>query len=127
MNYPENLKYTKDHEWIHLENEVAVIGIPDFAQSELGEIVYVDIPTIGESVEWNEVFGSIEAVKTVSDMFMPASGKIIEMNPELEEHPEMVNDDPYGAGWLIKAELSEPTQLDKLMNAAEYRKWVGKE
>lgn len=127
MNYPENFKYTKDHEWIRTENGIAIIGITDFAQSELGEIVYVDITSEGDTIEENAVFGSIEAVKTVSDLFMPASGKVTEVNAELEDHPELVNDDPYGAGWLIKAELTDPTQLDKLMNAAEYRKWVGKE
>lgn len=127
MNYPENLKYTKDHEWIRTENETAYIGITDFAQSELGEIVYVDITTVGEQVQANEVFGSIEAVKTVSDLFMPASGTVIEVNPELEEHPELVNEDPYGAGWIIKANLSDASELDKLMNAATYHKWTGKE
>lgn len=127
MNYPENFKYTKDHEWIRTENGITYIGITDFAQSELGEIVYVDITTVGEVVESEEVFGTIEAVKTVSDLFMPASGKVTEVNPALEDHPELVNEDPYGAGWLIKAELTEPSQLDKLMSAAEYRKWVGKD
>lgn len=127
MNYPENFKYTKDHEWIRTENDTTYIGITDFAQSELGEIVYVDINTVGDTVEAGQVFGSIEAVKTVSDLFMPASAEIMEMNPALEDHPELVNEDPYGAGWLIKVKLTDPTQVDKLMSAAEYRKWVGKE
>ncbi|MEG0948332.1 MAG: glycine cleavage system protein GcvH [Bacteroidales bacterium] len=127
MNYPENFKYTKDHEWISTENGVTHIGITDFAQSELGEIVYVDVNTVGDTVEAGEVFGSIEAVKTVSDLFMPATAMVKDVNPALEEHPELVNEDPYGAGWLIDVELTDPTQLDKLMSAAEYRKWIGKE
>lgn len=128
MNYPENLKYTEDHEWIRTdENGVTYIGITDFAQSELGEIVYVDITTVGEEVDMNGVFGTIEAVKTVSDLFMPVSGLVTEVNPDLESHPELVNEDPYGAGWLIKVEPADPSQFDKLLSAEQYRKWVGKE
>lgn len=128
MNYPENVKYTKDHEWIRVEEDgTAVIGITDFAQSELGEIVYVDIPTLDEEVKAMDVFGSIEAVKTVSDLFMPATGKVIEVNEKLEEHPELVNEDPYGTGWIIKAELSDTSELSALMDATAYHKWTGKD
>ncbi|MEG1616709.1 MAG: glycine cleavage system protein GcvH [Bacteroidales bacterium] len=128
MKYPENLKYTKDHEWIQVtEGNTALVGITDFAQSELGEIVYVDITTEGDTVNADEVFGTIEAVKTVSDLFMPATGTVEEVNPKLEDHPELVNEDPYGAGWIIRVTLSDPAQLDKLMSAEEYKKWTGKE
>ncbi len=127
MKYPENLKYTKDHEWVLLkEGNTAYVGITDFAQSELGEIVYVDVTTEGETLEADEVFGTIEAVKTVSDLLMPALGKVVEANAELEDHPELVNEDPYGAGWLIKVELDNPDNLSHLMSAAEYQEWTGK-
>ncbi|MDO5571506.1 MAG: glycine cleavage system protein GcvH [Bacteroidales bacterium] len=127
MNYPENIKYTKDHEWIRVENgNTAFVGITDFAQSELGEIVYVDVTTEGEEVKAESVFGTIEAVKTVSDLFMPATGTVLEVNEKLEDNPELVNEDPYGAGWIIKVEL-EDAKLKDLMDAAAYKVWVGKE
>ena len=126
MNFPAELKYTKDHEWIRVEGDVAYVGITDYAQSELGEIVFVDITTEGETVEKEEVFGTIEAVKTVSDLFMPAGGEVLEVNPDLEEQPELVNEDAYGKGWIIKVALSDPTELDNLMTAAEYEQMIAK-
>ena len=126
MNFPADLKYTKDHEWIRVEGDVAYVGIKDFAQSELGEIVYVDITTEGETVEKEEVFGTIEAVKTVSDLFMPATGEVLEVNPELEDAPELVNEDAYGKGWLIKVTVADPAQLDELLSADEYQKLIAK-
>ena len=126
MNFPADLKYTKDHEWIRVEGDVAYVGITDFAQSELGEIVYVDITTEGETVEKEEVFGTIEAVKTVSDLFMPATGEVLEVNPELEDAPELVNEDAYGKGWLIKVSVADPAQLDELLSADEYQKLIAK-
>ena len=126
MNFPADLKYTKDHEWIRVEGDVAYVGITDFAQSELGEIVYVDITTEGETVEKEEVFGTIEAVKTVSDLFMPAIGEVLEVNPELEDAPELVNEDAYGKGWLIKVTVADPAQLDELLSADEYQKLIAK-
>ena len=126
MNFPADLKYTKDHEWIRVEGDVAYVGITDFAQSELGEIVYVDITTEGETVEKEEVFGTIEAVKTVSDLFMPATGEVLEVNPELEDTPELVNEDAYGKGWLIKVTVADPAQLDELLSADEYQKLIAK-
>ena len=121
MNFPENLRYTKDHEWVRLEGgKEAVIGITDFAQKELGDIVFVDIPTVGKSLQAEEVFGTVEAVKTVSDLFLPVAGKIKELNPELEGTPELVNTDPYGEGWIIRLELNDPADLDKLLDAAAY-------
>lgn len=120
MNTPAELKYTKDHEWVRVEGDVAVIGITDFAQSELGDIVFVDIQTQGESLAKEEVFGTIEAVKTVADAFMPVSGEVVEVNPELEGAPELVNSDPYGAGWMIKVKMSDPAEYDTLMSAEEY-------
>jgi len=125
MNIPENLKYTKDHEWISIENGIATVGITDFAQGELGDIVYVDVETVDESIDKDEVFGSVEAVKTVSDLFMPLSGEIIEFNEGLEDTPEKVNSDPYGNGWMIKIKLSETSQIDGLLNAAAYKEIVG--
>ena len=125
MNIPENLKYTKDHEWISIENDIATVGITDFAQGELGDIVYVDVETVDESIEQDEVFGSVEAVKTVSDLFMPLSGEIIEFNEDLEDTPEKVNSDPYGDGWMIKIKISETSQIDGLLNAAAYKEVVG--
>ncbi len=125
MNIPEDLKYTKDHEWIKIENDIATVGITDFAQSELGDIVYVDVETVDESIDHNEVFGSVEAVKTVSDLFMPLSGEIIEFNESLEDTPEKVNSDPYGDGWMIKIKLSDPSQIDNLLNATAYKEVVG--
>lgn len=126
MNFPENLKYTKDHEWIRLEGQIAFIGITDFAQSELGEIVYVDVTSEGETLKQDEIFGSIEAVKTVSDLLIPASGKIVEFNTGLEDKPELVNEDPYGDGWIIKVELSNTAEIDNLLSAGDYKKLIGK-
>ena len=120
MNTPTNLKYSKDHEWVKVEGNVATIGITDFAQSQLGDIVFVDIQTEGEDLEAGEVFGAIEAVKTVADGLMPVSGKVIEVNENLEGAPESVNSDPYGEGWMIKVEMSNPAELDSLMDAAAY-------
>ncbi len=126
MQFPEELRYTKDHEWIKLTGNEAVIGITDYAQSELGEIVYVDVPTEGESLSKEEVFGTIEAVKTVSDLFLPISGTVSELNAELEDHPELVNTDPYGKGWIIKLEVSDVAEYEKLLTAADYKKLIGK-
>ena len=126
MNFPTDLKYTKDHEWIRVDGKVAYVGITDYAQSELGEIVFVDITTEGEVVGKEEVFGTIEAVKTVSDLFMPVGGEVIEMNAELEDKPELVNEDVYGNGWLIKITISDPSELDELMSAAEYEQMIAK-
>ncbi len=120
MNIPANLKYSKDHEWVKVDGNVATVGITDFAQSELGDIVFVDIQTEGEELGANEVFGAIEAVKTVADALMPVSGKVIEVNPDLEGAPESVNTDPYGAGWMIKVEMSDPSEVDALLDAAGY-------
>lgn len=125
MNIPANLKYTKDHEWVSVEGDVATIGITDFAQGELGDIVYVEIETVGETMDQEEVFGSVEAVKTVSDLFMPVSGEIIEFNQGLESNPEAVNKDPYGDGWMIKVKLSNPSEVDGLLDAAGYKALVG--
>ena len=125
MNIPANLKYTKDHEWVSVEGDVATIGITDFAQGELGDIVYVEIETVGETMDQEEVFGSVEAVKTVSDLFMPVSGEIIEFNSGLESNPEAVNKDPYGDGWMIKVKLSNPSELESLLDAAGYEALVG--
>lgn len=125
MNTPGNLKYTKDHEWVRVEGDVAVIGITDFAQSELGDIVYVEIETVGETFDAEEVFGSVEAVKTVSDLFMPVSGEVLEFNEGLESNPEAVNKDPYGDGWMIKVKMSNPSEIDGLMDAAAYEALVG--
>ncbi|MBE6300824.1 MAG: glycine cleavage system protein GcvH [Parabacteroides distasonis] len=126
MNFPVELKYTKDHEWIRVEGDIAYVGITDYAQSELGEIVFVDITTEGETVAKEEVFGTIEAVKTVSDLFMPAGGEVLEVNPDLEEQPELVNEDAYGKGWIIKVSLSDLAELDDLMTAAEYEQMIAK-
>ena len=126
MNFPENLKYTNDHEWIRVEGEEAFIGITDYAQSELGEIVFVDVTSVGETLDKASVFGSIEAVKTVSDLLMPVAGEVLETNPDLEDQPELVNSDPYGKGWIIKIMVSEEDTLDGLMNAEEYRAFIGK-
>ncbi len=125
MNIPANLKYTKDHEWVSVEGDVATIGITDFAQGELGDIVYVEIETVGETMDQEEVFGSVEAVKTVSDLFMPISGEIIEFNQGLEANPEAVNKDPYGDGWMIKVKLTNPSEVDGLLDAAGYEALVG--
>ncbi len=126
MNFPENLKYSNDHEWIRVEGNEAFIGISDYAQSELGEIVFVDIPSEGETIAKGDVFGSIEAVKTVSDLIMPISGTIIEVNAELEDAPELVNQDPYGKGWIVKAAVTDVSGLDELFSAQDYKAFIGK-
>lgn len=126
MNLPSNLKYTKDHEWIRVEGEEAYVGITDFAQSELGEIVFVENEKEGETIEQNEVFGSIEAVKTVSDLCMPVSGEILEVNAALEDAPELVNNDPYGEGWMIKIAIKDAAQLNGLMDATAYQAFIAK-
>ena len=126
MNFPTDVKYTKDHEWIRVEGEVAYVGITDYAQSELGEIVYVDITTEGETVAKEEVFGTIEAVKTVSDLFMPVSGEVVEFNPELEDAPQLINEDAYGKGWIIKVALSDMAEIDGLLSAADYEQLIAK-
>lgn len=125
MNFPENLKYTKDHEWILVEGDEAKIGITEFAQGELGDIVFVDISSEGETLDAEEVFGSVEAVKTVSELYMPVSGEILEVNAELENAPETVNTDPYGNGWMVRVKLNDASQIDGLMSAEEYRSMVG--
>ena len=125
MNIPSNLKYTKDHEWIRVEESFAVIGITDFAQGELGDIVYLEIETVGETLAKEEIFGTIEAVKTVSDLFMPVSGEVIEMNESLNDAAELVNKDPYGKGWLIKIKISDFAELDELLSAEEYNELIG--
>jgi len=124
MNVPSDLKYTKDHEWIRLEGDIATVGITDFAQGELGDIVYVEIETLNDSLEAEAVFGSVEAVKTVSDLFMPLSGEVIEINETLEDAPETVNEDPYGAGWMVKVQYSDLTQIEGLLDAEAYQKLV---
>ncbi|OIQ26949.1 MAG: glycine cleavage system protein H [Crocinitomix sp. MedPE-SWsnd] len=125
MNVPADLKYTKDHEWIKVEGDVATIGITDFAQSELGDIVYVEIETEGETLDAEEVFGSIEAVKTVSDLFMPIAGEVTQINEEIESNPEVINSDAYNAGWLIKVKISDASQIEGLMSAEAYQELIG--
>ena len=125
MNTPSNLKYTKDHEWISVDGDIATVGITDFAQSELGDIVYVEVDTVDETLDAEEVFGTVEAVKTVSDLFLPVAGEIIEFNESLEDEPEKVNDDPYGAGWMIKLKCNDISDLDNLMSADDYKALIG--
>ena len=125
MNIPKNLKYTAEHEWIKIEDNIATIGITDFAQGELGDIVYVEIESIGDSLNKEEIFGSVEAVKTVSDLFIPVSGEITEMNENLEDNPELINDDPYGDGWIIKMKIKDSSELDDLLDANEYKGLIG--
>ncbi|MBT7528859.1 glycine cleavage system protein GcvH [Flavobacteriaceae bacterium] len=125
MSTPLNLKYTKDHEWVLIENDIATVGITNFAQGELGDIVYVEVDTVGEKFDAEEVFGSVEAVKTVSDLFLPLSGEIIEFNELLESEPEKVNDDPYGEGWMIKVQISDSSEIENLMSAEDYKTMVG--
>ena len=125
MNVPDELKYTKDHEWVRVEGESIVVGVTDFAQKELGDIVYVDVDTEGDTIEKEEVFGSVEAVKTVSDLMMPVSGEIVAFNQALEDEPELVNTDPYGDGWMIKVLVSDFTELDSLLSANQYKELVG--
>ena len=120
MSIPAELKYTKDHEWVRMDGDIAIVGITAFAQGELGDIVYVEIETVGESLDREEVFGSIEAVKTVSDLFMPLSGEILELNEALEGNPELVNSDPYGEGWMVKIKVSNPSELNELLGAEDY-------
>lgn len=120
MSYPDDLRYTKDHEWVRLDGNMATIGITDFAQGELGDIVYVDIPTVGENLQENDTFGTVEAVKTVSDLFLPLAGKVVEVNALLNDKPELVNADPYGDGWMVKVEVNDPDAFNNLMDAAAY-------
>ncbi|WP_276168038.1 glycine cleavage system protein GcvH [Zobellia alginiliquefaciens] len=125
MNIPAELKYTKDHEWIKIDGDIATVGITDFAQSELGDIVYVEVETVDETLDREEVFGTVEAVKTVSDLFQPLSGEIIEFNEELEDTPENVNSDPYGKGWMVKIKISDASQVDDLLSADDYKSLIG--
>jgi glycine cleavage system H protein len=125
MNIPSDLKYTKEHEWLRVEGDAAFVGITEFAQGELGDIVFLEIETLGETLEAEEVFGTIEAVKTVSDLFMPVGGELLEINPLLEEHPELVNSDPYGKGWLIKVSVKDAGEIGKLLSAEEYSSLLG--
>ena len=125
MNIPEELKYTKDHEWISIDGEIATVGITDFAQRELGDIVYVEVETLGETLDADEVFGTVEAVKTVSDLFLPVSGEIIEFNEDLEDTPEDVNAEPYSKGWMIKMKVSNPDDLNQLLDSNKYRELIG--
>jgi glycine cleavage system H protein len=125
MNFPENLKYTKDHEWVRIEGDIAFIGITDFAQGELGDIVYVEIETEGEELAKEEIFGTVEAVKTVSDLFMPLSGKVLEVNPGLQTNPESVNKAPYGDGWMIKVAMSNASEQSELLSANDYKALIG--
>jgi glycine cleavage system H protein len=125
MKFPTDLKYTRDHEWIRVEGETAYVGITDYAQSELGEIVFVDIPTEGETLAKEDVFGTVEAVKTVSDLFMPVSGKVLAVNAELEGKPELINEDPYQAGWIVRIAPSDLSELDTLLSAADYQQTIG--
>lgn len=124
MNFPTNVKYTNEHEWIRLEGEEAYVGITDYAQDQLGDIVFVDITTEGETLDKGEVFGTIEVVKTVSDLFLPIGGEVLEVNPELEEHPELVNQDPYGKGWLVKIKPADPSEMDSLLDAEAYKQLI---
>ncbi|HEU0109282.1 MAG TPA: glycine cleavage system protein GcvH [Flavisolibacter sp.] len=125
MNFPESLRYTKEHEWVRLEGDIATVGITDFAQHELGDIVYVEIETVGQDLGSGDVFGTVEAVKTVSDLFLPVSGSITEINPKLNANPELVNNDPYGEGWMVKMKVANPSDVDGLMDAAAYQSLVG--
>ena len=125
MNIPAELKYTKDHEWVKIEGDQITVGITDFAQSELGDIVYVEVETLDETLEADEVFGTVEAVKTVSDLFLPVSGEIVAFNDTLEDEPEKVNTDPYGDGWMVKVKVSDASQLDKLLSAEDYKALIG--
>ena len=124
MNIPEELKYTEEHEWIKIDGNTATIGITDFAQGELGDIVYIDIDSIGNELDGNEIFGTVEAVKTVSDLFMPIKGKVLEINSNIESTPEIVNEDPYGKGWIIKIEISEDEEISNLLSAEQYRNLI---
>ena len=125
MNIPANLKYTKDHEWVSIDGDVATVGITDFAQKELGDIVYVEVETLDQTLDKDEVFGTVEAVKTVSDLFLPLSGEIIEFNEDLESNPESVNSDPYGAGWMVKVKFSNPSEVEELLSSEAYSTLIG--
>ncbi len=125
MNIPEDLKYTKDHEWVKIDGDTATVGITDFAQGELGDIVYVEIETVGDEIDNGDIFGTVEAVKTVSDLFMPLSGEVLEFNEKLEGEPEIVNSDAYGDGWMIKLKISDPSEVDGLLDAAAYKELIG--
>jgi len=125
MNFPDHLKYTKDHEWVRVEGKEAYIGITDFAQKELGDIVYVDVNTVGETVAKEAVFGTVEAVKTVSDLFMPVTGKVLEVNGKIDSNPELVNNDPYGDGWMVKCTIDDANELSALLDASAYKALVG--
>jgi glycine cleavage system H protein len=125
MNVPANLKYTKDHEWLRIEGDTGYVGVTDFAQSELGDIVFIEVETVGETLKKEEVFGTIEAVKTVSDMFMPVGGEILEMNPAIEETPDVVNKDPYGKGWMVKIKITDKSELEGLLSPEKYRELIG--
>ena len=124
MNIPEELKYTEEHEWVRIEDDIALVGITDFAQGELGDIVYLEIDTLDSQIDSNEVFGTVEAVKTVSDLFMPITGKVIEVNPSLEDKPELVNEDPYGEGWIIKVHVTDESQIDSLLSSSDYKNLI---
>ncbi|CAI8310809.1 MAG: glycine cleavage system protein GcvH [Candidatus Marisimplicoccus sp.] len=124
MNIPEELKYTEEHEWVKIEDNIATVGITDFAQGELGDIVYIEIDTLDNDIDSNQVFGTVEAVKTVSDLFMPMAGKVIELNTNLEDKPELVNEDPYGDGWIIKIDISKATEMDSLLSSEDYKKLI---
>jgi len=125
MNVPDNLKYTKDHEWLRIEGDHAFVGITDFAQGELGDVVFVEIETEGETLDKEEVFGTIEAVKTVSDLFMPVGGEIVEINTEIEDSPDLVNKDPYNKGWMVKVKISDSSEIEELLSADEYKEMIG--
>ncbi len=125
MNIPNNLKYTKDHEWVTIDGDVATVGITDFAQKELGDIVYVEVESLDQTLDKDEIFGTVEAVKTVSDLFLPLSGEIIEFNEDLETNPELVNSDPYGEGWMIKVKISDTSEIDGLLSADDYKNLIG--
>ncbi len=125
MNLPENFKYSKDHEWVEVKDGIATVGITDYAQSELGEIVFVEVETVGETLSQEEVFGSVEAVKTVSDLLLPLSGEILELNEKLEDTPELINDDPFGEGWIVKVKVSDESEMENLLSAADYKEIIG--
>jgi glycine cleavage system H protein len=126
MNFPENLKYTKDHEWIQIDGETGIVGITDYAQGELGDVVFVELPAVGRALKAHETFGTIEAVKAVSDLYAPVSGEVVEVNPELEKTPEIINKDPYGKGWMVRIKLTNPADLTALLSVAAYKQSVGK-
>jgi glycine cleavage system H protein len=125
MNIPGNLKYTNDHEWIRVEGQTGIVGVSDFAQNELGDVVFIEVETVGETLAKHEAFGTIEAVKTVSDMFMPVSGEVLEFNAELEDKPELINKDPYGKGWVVKIKITNPAELNELLDADQYKAIIG--